>query len=46
MLISLFELEKFKKRTFWSEHLILRTRSSLEVYLKTAGFRNIVISGL
>ena len=45
VLISLFELEEFKKFIFWSEHLILHTRSSLEVYLKAAGFRNIVISG-
>ena len=43
-LISLYELEEFKKFTFWSEHLILHTRNSLETYLKAAGFKNIVIS--
>lgn len=44
-LISLFKVEEFKKFTFWSEHLILHTRNSLEVYLKEAGFKDIVIKG-
>ena len=44
-LISLYNIEQFKSFTFWSEHLILHTRESLEIYLRTAGFKNIVISG-
>ena len=44
-LLSLFDIEEFKKFTFWSEHLILHTRTSLDIYLKKAGFKNIVISG-
>jgi SAM-dependent methyltransferase len=44
-LISLFDLKEFKDFTFWSEHLILHTRNSLELYLKAAGFTNIIISG-
>ena len=45
VLISLFELEEFKKFTFWSEHLILHTRNSITIYLKEAGFKNIIVSG-
>ncbi len=44
-LISSFNLESFKKFTFWSEHLILHTRSSLTTFLKEAGFKNISIKG-
>jgi SAM-dependent methyltransferase len=44
-LLSFFDLEAFQKFTFWSEHLILHTRASLEIYLKTIGFKNISISG-
>jgi SAM-dependent methyltransferase len=44
-LLSLYDIDEFKKFTFWSEHLILHTRSSLEIYLKSAGYKNIVISG-
>ena len=42
-LISFFDLEEFKKFTFWSEHLILHTRDSLKVFLQEAGFTNINI---
>jgi SAM-dependent methyltransferase len=44
-LLSLYDVHEFKNFTFWSEHLILHTRMSLEIYLKKAGFKNIVISG-
>lgn len=44
-LLSFLENESFKKFTFWSEHLILHTRLSLQIYLEKAGFKNIVISG-
>ncbi len=45
LLISVLENEAFKAFTFWSEHLILHTRKSLETFLKTAGFSKITITG-
>jgi 2-polyprenyl-3-methyl-5-hydroxy-6-metoxy-1,4-benzoquinol methylase len=45
LLISFFDLDSFKEFTFWSEHLILHTRESLYTFLKTAGFKDITISG-
>ncbi len=45
VLLSLFDLESFKRFTFWSQHLILHTRASLARYLEKAGFREIVIRG-
>lgn len=44
-LISFLENEPFKAFTFWSEHFILHTRESLEIFLKAAGFSKIVING-
>ena len=44
-LISFLNLEDFKKFSFWSEHLILHTRNSLELFIKAAGFKNVIISG-
>jgi SAM-dependent methyltransferase len=44
-LISFLNLESFKKFTFWSEHLILHTRNSLEVFLRTAGYKDVQITG-
>lgn len=44
-LISFLEIEEFKEHTFWSEHLILHTRRSLEALMKKSGFRNIKIEG-
>lgn len=44
-LISFLNLESFKKFTFWSEHLILHTRESLEAFLKASGFTSISIQG-
>ena len=37
-------LKNFRKFTFWSEHLILHTETSLNKFLKIAGFKNIKIS--
>ena len=44
-LFSFLDLEEFKKFTFWSEHLVLHNRYSLQVLLEAADFRNTVISG-
>ncbi len=45
-LLQSFNLEAFKKFTFWSEHMILHTQHSLKTYLKAAGFRDIHTSGI
>jgi len=45
-LISCVDLEEFKAFTFWSEHLMLHTRSSLHAILHQAGFHNILIKGI
>ncbi|MFK8030317.1 MAG: class I SAM-dependent methyltransferase [Gammaproteobacteria bacterium] len=44
-LFSYLDLEAFKKFTFWSEHLVLHNRASLNAFLNKAGFKNTVISG-
>jgi 2-polyprenyl-3-methyl-5-hydroxy-6-metoxy-1,4-benzoquinol methylase len=44
-LIKFLELEAFKKFTFWSEHLILHTRQSLQVFMEAAGLVNVTVSG-
>jgi SAM-dependent methyltransferase len=44
-LFSYLDLEEFKKFTFWSEHLVLHNRSSLNAFLIKAKFKNCVISG-
>jgi hypothetical protein len=46
ILIKYFELESFKSFTFWSEHLILHTRESLEKFLMFSGFKEIKIYGI
>jgi SAM-dependent methyltransferase len=46
ILIGFFDLEAFKRFTFWSEHLILHTRESLRTFLRAAGFKNIAIAGV
>ncbi|MBE3089026.1 MAG: class I SAM-dependent methyltransferase [Actinobacteria bacterium] len=43
-LISILDIEAYKAFTFWSEHLILHTRESLNTFLQAAGFSRIVIS--
>ena len=42
-LISEYDCDKFKKFTFWSEHLILHTEKSLMKLLNIVGFSNIKI---
>jgi 2-polyprenyl-3-methyl-5-hydroxy-6-metoxy-1,4-benzoquinol methylase len=44
-LLSFFELEEFKRLTFWSEHLVLHTRESIRILLENAGFTNVWIQG-
>lgn len=36
----------FIKSTLWSQHLILHTRKSLEVFLLKSGFKNVYIKGV
>jgi SAM-dependent methyltransferase len=45
ILIDTFKLDSFKAFTFWSEHLILHTRKSLEIFLEAAGYKNISVMG-
>ena len=45
-LISLYNIEEFKKFTFWSEHLILHTRESLKIIVENAGFNILSIQGV
>ena len=40
-LLTFENLDKFKKFTFWSEHLILHTENSLRKVLKSSGLKNI-----
>jgi len=44
-LLSFYDLDEFKDFTFWSEHLILHTRKSLEAFIIRAGFNEIDIIG-
>ena len=41
----LLALESFKKFTFWSEHLILHTKTSLSKFLEEAGFVDVEVFG-
>ena len=43
-LLQFNELKEFKDFTFWSEHLILHTFSSLKIVLQKAGFKKININ--
>lgn len=45
-LITTYDIEAFKRFTFWSEHLVLHTRESLEKYLRAAGFQSVHVQGL
>ena len=45
-LIHFLKWPSFKDFTFWSEHLTLHTRQSLELLLNSSGFSNIVIEGV
>jgi len=42
-MLSFLDLEAFKQFTFWSEHLLLHTRQTLEAFLRAAGFQQISI---
>jgi len=42
-LLTFERLDKYKKFTFWSEHLILHTENSLRKVLKSSGLKNIKI---
>lgn len=44
-LFTLYDCEAFKRFTFWSEHLVLYTRQSLNILLTHAGFSQIQVSG-
>ncbi len=44
-LITFLQSEAFKKFTFWSEHLMLHTRRSLDVFVREAGFTDVRIEG-
>ena len=43
-LITLYDCEAFKRFTFWSEHLVLHTRLSLQILLKAAGYLECEVS--
>lgn len=45
ILIDRFESQPFKDFTFWSEHLILHTRQSLDAFIREAGFTEIAVNG-
>jgi SAM-dependent methyltransferase len=44
-LFSHLDLDEFKKFTFWSEHLVLHNRWSLNSFLQKANFKNTIVSG-
>ncbi|MBF0272141.1 MAG: class I SAM-dependent methyltransferase [Magnetococcales bacterium] len=46
LLLSLFDLNAFKQFTFWSEHLVLHTRTTLLTFLQAAGFQRVTIEGI
>lgn len=46
ILLTMLDLEAFKKFTFWSEHLILHTRKSLEAFVMEAGMKVQSIQGI
>jgi hypothetical protein len=45
ILFSLYNCKKFKEFTFWSEHLVLYTKTSLKLILDAAKFLNYKIEG-
>ena len=45
LLLETFDLESFKNFTFWSEHLILHTKESLESFTKNSGLQVRKIEG-
>ena len=45
ILLQHFNLQSFKDFTFWSEHLVLHTRQSLQKFIEAAGLTVIAIEG-
>ncbi len=45
LLLETFNLKSFKNFTFWSEHLILHTRESLESFVESSGLKMKNIEG-
>jgi 2-polyprenyl-3-methyl-5-hydroxy-6-metoxy-1,4-benzoquinol methylase len=45
-LLTTLAVEEFRDFTLWSQHLILHTRTSLEAFMRDAGFRDVVVSGV
>jgi 2-polyprenyl-3-methyl-5-hydroxy-6-metoxy-1,4-benzoquinol methylase len=46
MLISFARSEAFLKHTFWSEHLFLHTRETLQALVAAAGFEVVAVQGV
>ena len=46
ILLEFYQLDAFKAFTFWSEHLILHSKHSLQTFLSHCGFCDIDINGL
>ena len=44
-LFTIYDCEKFKQFSFWSEHLVLHTKMSLKLTLNAATFSSIKIFG-
>lgn len=45
-LLSVLDLDDFKRFTLWSEHLMLHTRESLRRFLEEAGYSDVLIEGV
>ena len=45
-LLTGLQSEPFKRFTLWSEHLVLHTRQTLQVFLREAGFHDIIVRGV
>jgi SAM-dependent methyltransferase len=46
LLIQTLCIQEFIEFTLWSQHLILHTRESITEFLRSAGFRNILVEGV
>ena len=46
ILIKIFNLNSFKKFTFWSEHLILHSKKTLKKFIEHGNFKIIQIHGI
>ncbi len=44
-LIQTFQNKPFMQFSFWSEHLLLHTRQTLQAFLEAAGFSDVIITG-